>query len=68
MHHERFKSMSRTLNYGLFSLQHRGQESCGIVVGDDGLFRTYKDQGLVGDVFTPQISTLLSIPCPSVFY
>ena len=38
--------------YGLFSLQHRGQESCGIVVNDDGLFRSYKDTGLVVDVFT----------------
>ena len=38
--------------YGLFALQHRGQESCGIVVGDDGLFRAYKDTGLVGEVFT----------------
>lgn len=40
--------------YGLFALQHRGQESCGIVVGDDGIFRTYKDTGLVNDVFTPE--------------
>lgn len=39
--------------YGLFALQHRGQESCGIVVNDDGLFSTYKDIGLVNDVFTP---------------
>ena len=39
--------------YGLFSLQHRGQESCGIVVNDDGLFAAYKDVGLVNDVFTP---------------
>lgn len=38
--------------YGLFALQHRGQESCGIVVNDDGIFRTYKDVGLVNDVFT----------------
>ena len=38
--------------YGLFALQHRGQESCGIVVNDDGLFNTYKDSGLVNDVFT----------------
>ena len=41
--------------YGLFALQHRGQESCGIVVNDDGLFQAYKDVGLVGDVFTPEI-------------
>ena len=41
--------------YGLFALQHRGQESCGIVVCNDGLFRYHKDVGLVGDVFTPRI-------------
>ncbi len=41
--------------YGLFALQHRGQESCGIVVNDDGLFHTHKDIGIVNDVFTPQI-------------
>jgi len=40
--------------YGLFSLQHRGQESCGIVVNDDGLFHTYKDTGLVNDVFSKE--------------
>ncbi len=40
---------------GLFALQHRGQESCGIVVNDDGVFHTHKDEGLVGDVFTPEI-------------
>lgn len=38
--------------YGLYALQHRGQESCGIVVNDDGLFSHYKDLGLLGDVFT----------------
>ena len=38
--------------YGLYALQHRGQESCGIVVNDDGLFYSHKDIGLVGEVFT----------------
>ena len=38
--------------YGLYALQHRGQESCGIVVNDDGVFSSYKDTGLVNDVFT----------------
>ncbi|MDE6997520.1 MAG: amidophosphoribosyltransferase [Oscillospiraceae bacterium] len=47
-------NMARMTYYGLFSLQHRGQESCGIVVNDDGLFRSYKDTGLVNDVFTAQ--------------
>ena len=41
--------------YGLFALQHRGQESCGIVVNDDGLFQAYKDTGLVGEVFTSPV-------------
>lgn len=40
--------------YGLFALQHRGQESCGIVVNDDGLFQAYRDTGLVNDVFTSE--------------
>ena len=46
--------VARMTYYGLFALQHRGQESCGIVVNDDGIFRAYKDTGLVNDVFTPQ--------------
>jgi len=41
--------------YGLFALQHRGQESCGIVVNDDGVFQCYKDEGLVQDVFTRKV-------------
>ncbi|MDD5918450.1 MAG: amidophosphoribosyltransferase [bacterium] len=37
--------------YALYALQHRGQESCGIVVNDDGLFSFHKDVGLVNEVF-----------------
>ncbi len=37
--------------YALYALQHRGQESCGIVVNDDGLFSFHKDTGLVNEVF-----------------
>lgn len=40
--------------YGLYALQHRGQESCGIVVNDDGVFASYKDLGLVSEVFTAE--------------
>lgn len=36
---------------GLFALQHRGQESCGITLNDDGVFRSVKDLGLVNEVF-----------------
>ena len=39
--------------YGLFSLQHRGQESCGIAVSENRDIRYYKDMGLVNEVFTP---------------
>lgn len=40
--------------YGLYALQHRGQESCGIVVNDDGLFFSHKDIGQVSNVFTAE--------------
>ena len=36
---------------GLYALQHRGQESCGIVVNDSGVFTYRKDLGLVHEVF-----------------
>lgn len=38
--------------YALYALQHRGQESCGIVVNDQGVFSYHKDLGLVPEVFT----------------
>lgn len=43
--------------YGLYTLQHRGQESCGIVVNEDGIFSSYKDLGLVSDVFSSEVLT-----------
>lgn len=46
--------------YGLYSLQHRGQESCGIVVNDDGVFASHKDMGLVNEVFNKDV--LRSLP------
>ena len=46
--------ISSAVYYGLFALQHRGQESCGIAVNDDGTIRVSKDMGLVSDVFTPE--------------
>ena len=47
------KGISQSCYYGLFALQHRGQESCGIAVNDDGQITCLKDMGLVGEVFTP---------------
>ena len=37
--------------YALYALQHRGQESAGIVVNDDGVFTSWRDVGLVSEVF-----------------
>lgn len=37
----------------LYALQHRGQESCGIAVNDDGVINGHRDLGLVNEVFTP---------------
>ena len=39
----------------LYALQHRGQESCGIAVNNQGDINVHKDLGLVPDVFTQQI-------------
>ncbi len=38
--------------YGLYALQHRGQESCGIAVNDEGVVTNHRDLGLVNEVFT----------------
>ncbi|MBO5374717.1 MAG: amidophosphoribosyltransferase [Clostridia bacterium] len=46
--------VASSVYYGLYALQHRGQESAGIVVNDDGVFHTHKDSGLVNDVFTTE--------------
>jgi amidophosphoribosyltransferase len=37
--------------FGLYALQHRGQESSGITVTQDDVVHNYKDMGLVSDVF-----------------
>ena len=51
--------VASTIYYGLFALQHRGQESCGIAVSDTegpkGVVNSYKDMGLVNEAFTPEI-------------
>ncbi|MDD7651678.1 MAG: amidophosphoribosyltransferase [Candidatus Faecousia sp.] len=49
------REVAATAYYGLFALQHRGQESCGVAVCNDGVFAAHKDIGLVEDVFTPEV-------------
>jgi amidophosphoribosyltransferase len=50
--------VASTIYYGLFALQHRGQESCGIAVSDTngpkGKVKSCKGMGLVSEVFTPE--------------
>ena len=43
-----------TCYYGMCALQHRGQESCGIAINNDGWIRCHKNMGLVNEVFTHQ--------------
>lgn len=45
---------------GLLALQHRGQESCGIAVSDDGVIDYHKNMGLVSEVFNNSILDSLS--------
>ena len=51
--------VASTIYYGLYSLQHRGQESCGIAVSDThgpkGKVLSSKDMGLLNEAFTPEI-------------
>ncbi len=42
---------SRLAYFGLYALQHRGQESCGITVSDGEVTRHHKGMGLVPEVF-----------------
>lgn len=45
---------ARTVYYGLYALQHRGQESCGIAAINNRELSFHKDVGLVGEVFAPE--------------
>ena len=53
-------AIARDVCRGLYALQHRGQESCGIVVNDDGVFASCRDLGLLAEVFTD--GALSSLP------
>ena len=43
---------ARSVYYGLYALQHRGQEACGIATINNLELSCYKDVGLVGDIFS----------------
>lgn len=40
---------------GLYALQHRGQEACGIAANNNGVLSVYKETGLVSDCFNEQV-------------
>jgi amidophosphoribosyltransferase len=48
------RDVARLTYFGLFALQHRGQESAGIAVSDSGRLTTLRDMGLVTQVFDEQ--------------
>jgi len=47
--------VARLTYFGLFSLQHRGQESAGIMVSDGQKLRWYKEMGLVNQIFDERV-------------
>ena len=48
------RDVARLTYFGLFALQHRGQESAGIAVSDAGRLTVLRDMGLVSQVFDEQ--------------
>ena len=48
------RDVSRLAYFGLFALQHRGQESAGIAVSDGGRLTVLREMGLVAHVFNEQ--------------
>ncbi len=55
------RNVAQDLYIALYALQHRGQESAGIAVCDDGVFTYEKGAGLVGEVFTKEVLQRLSL-------
>ncbi len=52
--HAADRDVARVTYFGLFALQHRGQESAGIAVSDGGRLTALRDMGLVTQVFDEQ--------------
>ena len=51
---------SRMVYYGLFALQHRGQESAGIAVNNNGTIVYRKEMGMVADIFDDNVLDYLN--------
>jgi amidophosphoribosyltransferase len=53
------EDVAKLTYYGLYSLQHRGQESAGMAVSDGSRIVVYKDMGLVAQVFNESVLNTL---------
>jgi amidophosphoribosyltransferase len=53
--HPKTEPLGQVIFYGLYALQHRGQESCGMAVFDNDQLFLHKDMGLVNQVFSNRI-------------
>lgn len=49
--HDKERVVAQLLYYGLYALQHRGQESAGIATNQDGKIHQHKGMGLVSEIF-----------------
>lgn len=58
------QELAHVLYYGLYALQHRGQESAGIAVHKDGKISYYKNLGLVHEVFSDE--TMSNLPTGNI--
>ena len=54
---------ANTAYYGIFSLQHRGQEAAGIAINNNGSFLVHKRDGMVADIFDEITLNALSGNC-----
>ena len=53
------EDVAKLAYYGIYALQHRGQESAGIAVSDGTRIVVYKDMGLVAQVFDERVLSSL---------
>ncbi len=53
------RDAARLAYFGLYALQHRGQESAGISAADGGTIRSHKEMGLLGAIFDEEILSSL---------
>lgn len=54
------REVAKYTYYGLYALQHRGQESAGIAVSDGQGIKLHKDSGLVADAFSEEVINSLT--------